>query len=286
MAARSVAARAASGRTQLGRRAGGGGDHDARRPRRRRPRRAGRRQPDPDRSRLVARAPGRGEPVRLGVVADGFGQRAHPATRGEEHGGGGVGHGAPLRPAGLDERRRAAADGSVELRHRGGQAQPVDVSPALMPPTSGSTRRSTTSSPNRARSSGADGHVLGRGDEGRVEVAPRPAEPCGGDDAGAGQRVEVGGHAEHQALGQRAQGAAAPHVGAPDGRGDELAVEAQLAAQLDALGHPGEEGVGRLVEHAAVERGRAELAADPVGLDQRRPRRRPRGAGPTPRPAR
>ena len=55
---------------------------------------------------------------------------------------------------------------------------------------------------------------------GRGQRAERPAhagEPVVAQDPDAGQLVEVGGHAEHLALGEQAQRAAAPHVGAAGG---------------------------------------------------------------------
>ncbi len=70
------------------------------------------------------------------------------------------------------------------------------------------------------------------------------------------------------ALGEGAQVATAPDVGAPGRGGDEVAVDPELPAQVDALRDAGEEGVGRLVEHPAVEGGGPQLPAGVARLDE------------------
>jgi hypothetical protein len=114
---------------------------------------------------------------------------------------------------------------------------------------------------------GADGDVaLGRV-EGDGEVLGRSGQALRGHDARGGQLVEVGGDAEHLRLGQQPQRAPAPHVSPSRGGGHQVAVDAEGPAELDALGHAGQERVGGLVEGAAVERGRAQLAARGSGVD-------------------
>ena len=113
---------------------------------------------------------------------------------------------------GSPERAAASSWGTTAARLR------WSVSPALMPPTSGSTRWSTTSSPSRRRrygpmatSSPGDRGVGRIGGQVEVGSATR-STPAADTDAGGGQGVEVGRHAQHVAAGQGL-------AGAVDGRG-------------------------------------------------------------------
>ena len=110
---------------------------------------------------------------------------------------------------------------------------------------------------------GADGVVATVVPRLGVEVVllARPDKAFVGQDPRRGHRVEVGGHAEHQPLGEAPQLAAGPQVGRAGGRGGEAVVEAEPVAQLDGGRHPGEEGVGSLVEAVAGEGRGEELAA-------------------------
>jgi hypothetical protein len=107
----------------------------------------------------------------------------------------------------------------------------------------------------------------------RFEHRPRLARPA--QQVRAGQRAEAGGHPQHQSVRDGVQRAVPPDVG-PAGRGRHKVVEAQLLGEVDGPGHPGEEGVGALVDRGQAGEGRgADLAAQPlVGLEHRHPRRR------------
>ncbi len=133
---------------------------------------------------------------------------------------------------------------------------------------SGATSRSSTSSPSRRRTSAPTDSSPAGASAGRARSAARPLDARGGEDAGGGHGVEVGGHAEQLFGRQPPQGALAPHERRARRGRHQVGGEAQLAAQLDRVGHPGQEGVGRLVDQAVAEGGGPELAAHPVaGLD-------------------
>ena len=115
--------------------------------------------------------------------------------------------------------------------------------------------------------------VVGRGvaaPHERLERRPRLARPA--EQAGAGQRAEAGRHPQHQPVRDGVQRAVPPDVG-PAGRGRDQVVEAELVGEVDGPGHPGQEGVGALVDRGQAGEGRgADLAAEPlVGLEQRDP---------------
>ena len=118
------------------------------------------------------------------------------------------------------------------------------VSPALMPPTSGSTSCSNTSSPSRRRRYGRDGDVVaGHRRVGRRRPAGRgPRRPARRRrrTPGRWRRARRGRWARRaRGLGQAAQAAGAGDVGGPLGRGDQLAVDLQVDAQLRAPTAPG-----------------------------------------------
>ena len=104
---------------------------------------------------------------------------------------------------------------------------------------------------------GAHGQVLGG-----------PLDPGRRHRAGGGQRVEIGGDAEHQAVGERPKLTEAVEVGLAGGRRDQLVIEPELAAQVDRVGDPGQEGVGGLVDGPPGEGRGADLAAEALaGLE-------------------
>ena len=130
-----------------------------------------------------------------------------------------------------------------------------------MLPTSESTRRSWTSSPNRARTNSPieSDSVDVRGRK-RLERGAGLAPPR--QQAGGGQRQDLAGQSEHQPVGDRMQ-PVVPHRGADRLGRDELVAQADPTRQRDRLGHPGQERVGALVDtRDACERRGVDLAAD------------------------
>ncbi len=188
-----------------------------------------------------------------------------PPGKAQNTGAVGSSTGGAARSPSTIEADRAAAAASCGAAAR---TDSRSLSPALMPPSSGSTRCSRTSSPNRRRIERADARVVVLGErlagQGRLG-----GDALGG--LGAQQRrppegVGIGGDAEHEPGGQAVEPVAGGDVGDRRRRRHQLAAEAELVAELAALGDAGEEGVGTLVDEPPGERRRAELAAEDAGL--------------------
>jgi hypothetical protein len=94
-------------------------------------------------------------------------------------------------------------------------------------------------------------------------VLPGPGQPPGRQQAGGGQLVEVGGHAHELPPGQRPDLAAGPDPGRGGARLAQLAGQAQLGDQPDALGPAGQQGLGAGVHLDAADLGDGQLPAQP-----------------------
>ena len=140
-----------------------------------------------------------------------------------------------------------------------------------MPPSSGSTRWSTTSAPKRGADHLGDRRVVAVAAAGQHDVERGACHARGRHQAAARQLRQPGRHAEHQPRRQRAQPAARPHERV-DGRGlDQLVAEAELAAQVGGPRHAGEERVGPRLDGHARQLVGADLPAGAVArLDDRR----------------
>ncbi len=98
--------------------------------------------------------------------------------------------------------------------------------PAYTPPSSGSTRRSTTSRPSRrATRSPTLTSSLDRA-AGQHEVERHPGQAGGAEHLAAGQRRQVAGHAQQGAGRQRSQDPARPQQRLPRRRADQVVAEA------------------------------------------------------------
>ena len=156
--------------------------------------------------------------------------------------------GAEQRPA---RRQRRPAAGTVA------RAESRRAWPAYTPPSSGSTSRSTTSSPSRLADQVADRDVVV--DRRRRAARPRPGPAPSSDrtpDARSSSQVER--HAHHRAR-QRPQRAAGPDPRRLHRRVHDL--QPELAGQRDALGPAVEHRLGADVDHDAADLGPAQLAA-------------------------
>ena len=173
-------------------------------------------------------------------------------------------------------RRRAGAGGSSEA------AAPVSVAclraaaasgasvawkdrssdrPAYTPPSSGSTSRSTISTPRREPMYSVTDTSPASARRGDSSLAR--ATPSGGDDPGRGELVQVGGHAHELPAGQRAHRAPGVDGGRGDAGRDQVAAQADRGDQLDAFRPPGEERLGPLVHRHPGDVRRGQLPAQP-----------------------
>ena len=159
------------------------------------------------------------------------------------------------------------AGGRVELRHHRGEAQRPGVARV-------DARDERVDEPlehlvaEPPRDGLGDGHVLVQRGGRRGQILTGPGDAGRGHEAAGLQRVEVGRH-PHELRRHRTQRATAPHVRLARGGVHELAVDADLPAQVERPRDTEEEGVGAVVDEPAGERGGAQLAADPfVALDQ------------------
>jgi hypothetical protein len=181
--------------------------------------------------------------------------RAHAADGAEEH--------RPRRGGRLRSKRgeevRAALRGSGELRCGGADAQVVGVA-RVDPAEQRVDEPLEHLVAELLAHERADRDVL----VGPQRVRRGARRHRSAHDAGRSERVEVGGHAEHEPRRKAAERALAPHERAPGRRGHELAFDPELTAQVEAPGHAREEGVGALVDGASRKRRRVELAAGAV----------------------
>ena len=132
--------------------------------------------------------------------------------------------------------------------------------PAWIPPTSGSTSRSTTGRPSRspddlARPTGRRWPVSGPRWGTTRSLATR-SDSAGLEDARPGQRPPPGGDAEVEAVGHGPEPAPGPDGGAGGPHRDQLVGQPELVAQLGGLGPAGQEGVGGQVDRPPGELGR------------------------------
>ncbi len=197
-------------------------------------------------------------------------QRARAGGQPEEDRGVGIGRGGG-RPLGAEPLDQAAviAQRGRELRRAGGQAQPVGVAGVH----AAEQGRDETFEHLVAHAPAHDGaHRLvgcvGHAEAARVrahrQVEAGPVDAVGTDGTRGTERVEVGRHAQHDALGEGTELAAAEQERLSRRRAHELAAQAERPAQVDGIGHARQEGVGRLVERVAGEGLGADLAAEPV----------------------
>ena len=172
-----------------------------------------------------------------------------------------------------------AGYGRGQLGGRGGQAQAL-AAPGVDAAQEGIHHPLLHLPTEAGRDQGAHGHVAPGGNSGgrQHQVEGGPGQAPGRHGPGPGQADQVGGDAQHQALGEGAEPAPRPDEG-PVGRGGlQLAVQAQLPAQLHPGRGPGHEGVGSPVNGPAPEMGGHDLAPGPAaGLQDHDPRRRPSG---------
>ena len=145
-------------------------------------------------------------------------------------------------------------------------------SPALIPPMSGSTSRSSTSRPNRFDTIGPSAS-LGTGRRGSSgSRAARAMPPVLRTPERATGRSSAGTPSTSPG-GSRRSSPRAPHVGAPDRGRDQVTAEPEPPAQLDCFGHAGEERVGGLVDIESREARGADVPTEPItGLEHRDPR--------------
>ena len=152
-------------------------------------------------------------------------------------------------------RSRSAAAASCGAAARTLRRSP---SPALMPPSNGSTSRSNTASPSCGRTSA---RRLDTSSSASERLRRRVDVHRLGHDARRAERREVGRHAEHEPVRQASERAVPPHVGGGCRGRHQRRVDAELAAQVEAPRHTGEERVGAFVDRPAGERRRGDLAA-------------------------
>ena len=131
--------------------------------------------------------------------------------------------------------------------------------PAYTPPSSGSTSRSVTSSPNRAATRSP---TVTSPSTGSTRSSRRPGQSLGGEHPTVGQLVEVE-RCAHQAARQRTQRAAGPDPGASLGGVDDL--EAERTGQVDALGAAVQHRLRADVDDHPADRPAPQLSTDLVG---------------------
>ena len=169
-----------------------------------------------------------------------------------------VGRGTSGPPAGRAPRRASrrlrARRAAVSSCGATASAARSAVLPAWMPPTSGSTRRSATWRPSRRAIRSATREVGRPGGRGQDQVQAGAEHP-GGREQPRAQDGPTGRARRAPALGQGPEAAAHPQHGPPRLRGDQLGVDAELPAQVHAVGDAGDEGVGALVDEVAGEAG-------------------------------
>ncbi len=169
---------------------------------------------------------------------------------------------------GTRRRRRMRLPGCWSAARRSGKvaaALSSSTSPAWMPPTRGSTRRSTTGRPRRRPDDLADRAVAGDAPGAAVrghQVACHPQRLRGAEYPRTRERPPLGRHSEGRTFGHRTQPSPCPDR--RTGRADrhQLVGDAELFAQLGRLGSPREERIAGEIDGPAGELVRAELPPD------------------------
>ncbi len=170
-----------------------------------------------------------------------------------------------------EQQRPGAPGGTVDLWGHGARAQPLGV--AGVDPADERIHESLEHFATESVRHHRPERVIRRWPTGQQWLEGSPCHATGAQDARAGDRKELGGHAEHEPRRQSAELAPSPHVGAPDRGRDQVTAEPESPAQLDCFGHPGEERVGGLVDIESREARGADVPTEPIaGLEHRDPR--------------
>ncbi len=163
----------------------------------------------------------------------------------------------------LREPVAAASWGAVAARLR------PSARPALIPPDQRLHQPVEHAATHAPADDLGDGRIGGEAGAGKHKVEPGPGDRQRWHHARSGQRPQPDGHAEHVVGRERPQRAAGPHEGLPRRRLDQVAAQAEVAAEVGGVGHAGQERVGTgLHVHTDADASQApglDLAAEAVG---------------------